>query len=64
MTAAASNGGNVAGRPELVSEPMFEELVHLGGEEYVLSGSYSSDSMWLLDQHRTADGHARVPCSR
>jgi acyl transferase domain-containing protein/thioesterase domain-containing protein len=59
--AAASNGGNVAGRPELVSEPMFDELVHLGGEEYVLSGSYSSDSMWLLDQHRTADGHALVP---
>jgi len=62
MTAlTAGEDGSSGGRPQAVDEPMFEELTHLGGDEVVLSGRYGSDSMWLLDEHRTSDGHALVP---
>ncbi|HIE71371.1 MAG TPA: SDR family NAD(P)-dependent oxidoreductase, partial [Planctomycetes bacterium] len=62
MTAVnEADSSSAGGRPETVSEPMFQELVRIGAEEVVLSARYASDAMWLLDQHRTIDGHALVP---
>jgi acyl transferase domain-containing protein/thioesterase domain-containing protein len=62
MTASIEADSVVTGgRPETVSEPMFQELVRIGAEEIVLSARYANDAMWLLDQHRTIDGHALVP---
>ena len=49
------------GRPEAVNEPLFDELVRVGVDEVLLNARLSCDSSWLLDEHRTAAGHALLP---
>lgn len=62
MTAVDVESDDVAsGRPEPVSEPLFDELVNVGGDEVVLTGVISCATHWLVDEHRTSAGHAVVP---
>lgn len=61
MTAGNPSSDSEGGRPETTSEPLFQELRHLGGEEVVLSTRLSTATTWLLEEHRTAAGHALVP---
>ena len=49
------------GRPETVDEPLFDELIRVGVDELLLNARMSCESSWLLDEHRTADGHALLP---
>jgi acyl transferase domain-containing protein/thioesterase domain-containing protein/NADP-dependent 3-hydroxy acid dehydrogenase YdfG/acyl carrier protein len=61
MTAVEGGPATAEGRPEVVREPLFHELLHQGADEKVLRGRLATASTWLLDEHRTADGHALVP---
>lgn len=61
MTAQDHAAGSAGGRPEILREPLFHELVHQGGAETLLHGKLATQSHWLLDQHRTSEGHALVP---
>ena len=62
MTASMDAGrGASGGRPEAVAEPLLDEKVQLGAEETVLTGKLGDTTHWLLDEHRTRQGHALVP---
>lgn len=62
MTAQSdSSDDNSGGRPQAVEVPLFDELVQVGSEESLVTGRISSESTWLLDEHRTGQGHALVP---
>ncbi|MCA8964176.1 MAG: SDR family NAD(P)-dependent oxidoreductase [Planctomycetes bacterium] len=62
MTASLDAGrGASGGRPEAVAEPLFDERVQVGAEETVLTGKLGDKTHWLLDEHRTSQGHALVP---
>ncbi len=61
MTAQDHAALGTGGRPEVLREPLFHELLHQGGAERVLHGKLATTTHWVLDQHRTADGHALLP---
>lgn len=58
---AVDVGDESSGRPEPVGEPLFDEMVRVGADETVLKGIFSCATRWLVDEHRTAGGHAIVP---
>ena len=41
--------------------PLFAERVVRPSGEMILSGTISPDRDWILDEHRTKDGHALIP---
>jgi len=61
MTAGDVVAEAAGGRPEAIAEPLFHELVRQGGDEVVLTGRLAAATTWLLDEHRTGEGHALVP---
>ncbi|MEC8252544.1 MAG: beta-ketoacyl synthase N-terminal-like domain-containing protein, partial [Planctomycetota bacterium] len=60
MTAAAA-ADEPPGRPEPVEGPLFDALVRVGADETVLNGRLACAERWIVDEHRTAAGHAVVP---
>jgi acyl transferase domain-containing protein/thioesterase domain-containing protein len=60
MTAAVQ-ADDAGGRPRPAGQPFFQERVDGQAGEHVLLGRFAADAMWLLDDHRTKDGHALVP---
>ena len=62
MTAAMDAGHAAdAARPEAIALPLLHERARLGADEWQLSGRLAPHTHWLLDEHRTAQGHAVVP---
>ena len=59
MTADAAEAPS--GRPQPVDEPLLTERITVGVDESVFTATLSSDTHWLLDEHRTAQGDAIVP---
>ncbi len=62
MTASLDAGRAAeAGRPEAIAQPLLQEKVQVTADEAVLTGRLAASTHWLLDEHRTGQGHALVP---
>jgi acyl transferase domain-containing protein/acyl carrier protein len=62
MTAGDNTASDAeGGRPEALRGPLFQELIHQNGNEKLLRGQLASSTTWLLDEHRTREGHALIP---
>ena len=58
-----SAAGPAQGQESQAQHPLFESVLRCADGRLFVSGRWSPDTQWFLDEHRTGDGQALIPGS-